>query len=131
MRTGNRSNVLLIELLIVILFFMLASTILVQVFGEAYARNAKAGASVHALTEVQSLADRIYMSEQPEELLDDLGFAAADEGGVFRKEYEDFQAEIRLETEERDGGLFRKGTVSAYYRDELLISLPCSRFCGE
>ena len=35
MRSEHRSNALLVELLIVILFFMLAAGVLVQVFGKA------------------------------------------------------------------------------------------------
>ena len=69
MRSQSRTNALLIELLIVILFFMLASTILVRVFGEAYRQSETAGVSVEALAGVQNLADRIYASGEPEELL--------------------------------------------------------------
>ena len=32
MKTGNRSNALLVELLIVVMFFMLSCTVLLQVF---------------------------------------------------------------------------------------------------
>ena len=44
MRNKNRSNVLLVEILIAVLFFMLSATVLVKVF--ATARNMTDGADV-------------------------------------------------------------------------------------
>ena len=43
MKTGNRSNALLVELLIVVLFFMLAATVLLQVFTGASDQGTRAG----------------------------------------------------------------------------------------
>ena len=62
MNTGKRSNVLLVELLIVILFFMIGSVILMQVFEKTYNQSQKAKAETTALAEGQSMADRLYQA---------------------------------------------------------------------
>ncbi len=133
MRSQSRTNALLIELLIVILFFMLASTILVRVFGEAYRQSETAGVSVEALAGVQNLADRIYAAGEPEELLLAEGFTedAAEEGETgtaYVKEYERYSVRVSLSAEPSGDGILRKGKVEAYYRGALLISLPCTGY---
>ena len=51
MGNRNRSNVLLVEILIAVLFFMLSATVLVQVFATARSMTRRAGVENRALTE--------------------------------------------------------------------------------
>ena len=60
MKKANRSNALLVELLIVVIFFMLASTVLLQVFTASSNQGKKAGAINDALVAAQNTADRLY-----------------------------------------------------------------------
>ena len=56
----NQLNTLLMEILIVVLFFALCSTVILDVFVGAHNQSARAGAQADALTAAQSLADRLY-----------------------------------------------------------------------
>ena len=51
MKSGNRSNALLVELLIVVMFFMLSSTVLLQVFSTARNQSRRAELMTDALEE--------------------------------------------------------------------------------
>ena len=55
----NQLNTLLMEILIVVLFFALCSTVILDVFVGAHNQSARAGAQADALTAAQSLADRL------------------------------------------------------------------------
>ena len=74
MKSGNRSNALLVELLIVVLFFMLSSTILLRVFSTAHQQNVRAGAITTALTEAQNVAEGLYAADDVEAELRKMGF---------------------------------------------------------
>ena len=79
MRTGNRSNALLVELLIVIMFFMLASTVLLQVFTTARAKSEMAGRTVIGLNQAQDILDKLYAGGSAEEVLTQNGFSLQSE----------------------------------------------------
>ena len=55
----NQLNTLLMEILIVVLFFALCSTVILDVFVGAHNQSARAGVQADALTEAQSLIDRL------------------------------------------------------------------------
>ena len=115
MKTNNRSNALLMELLIVIGVFMLAAALLMRLF-----------AGIHAvvLPAAQSQADRLYAAEEPEEALRQMGYVQADSGWVCQGEGYISTVTLRLgengwmdqELTVRDGG------------GEVLLTLPCSRW---
>ena len=75
MRSEHRSNALLVELLIVILFFMLAAGVLVQVFGKARNMSARSETVAAALSDAQNVADQLYAAPDAEAALTALGFA--------------------------------------------------------
>ena len=59
----NQLNTLLMEILIVVLFFALCSTVILDVFVGAHNQSARAGVQADALTEAQSLIDRLYAAD--------------------------------------------------------------------
>ena len=126
MKTGNQSRALLVELLIVVLFFMLASTVLLRVFAAANAQSAQAGRLTEALNAAQNLADRLYAAADPEAELKAMDFAPED--GVLRREDGAFLLEVSLAREARASGAFLRGEVRVYSDGERLVSLPCSRY---
>lgn len=125
MRSRPKSSALLMELLIVILFFMIASMILIRVFAAARLQSEKAEMITDSLSEAQNVADRLYVSEEPEILLESLGFSSQD--GVWVRDSGKYRMEALI-TEERDeAGIFRRQEVRVISEDEMLFSLPCSR----
>ena len=53
MRNNNRSNILLVEILIAVLFFMLSATVLMRVFVTARNMTVRSGVEAAALTDAQ------------------------------------------------------------------------------
>ena len=126
MKTHNRSNALLMELLLVILFFMLASTLLMRFFGGIHSLEARSGLIAAVAAEAQSQADRLYQAEDPEAELVSMGFQPADTEWTYTGE--GYRSTVTV-TPGEDGWTRRTLTV----RDsegEILITLPCSRWQG-
>jgi len=131
MKTNNRSNALLVELLIVVMFFMLSATVLLQVFMKARSQSLQAGALDDALNEAQNVADRLYTAPGGEAdtaaLLKEMGFDFDAAGGGFL-ERDEYKLLVYRNTEDRKAGLMDLYQVQAYQGDQLLFSLPVARY---
>lgn len=125
MRSRPKSSALLMELLIVILFFMIASMILIRVFAAARLQSEKAEMITDSLSEAQNVADRLYVSEEPEILLESLDFSSQD--GVWVRDSGKYRMEALIAEERDEAGIFRRQEVRVISEDEMLFSLPCSR----
>ena len=126
MKTGNRSNALLVELLIVVLFFMLAATVLLQVFSGASDQGSQAGRGIHALNAAQNAAERLYAAGEPEACLREMGFT--EDGGVWTRDDGEFILEAVTEKQERGAGIWHAQEVRVNVAGERLLTLPCSRY---
>ena len=112
----NRSNVLLVEILIAVLFFMLSAVILVRVFAAARNLSVRSGVETQALAEAQNVADLMLAAEDVETT-----YTLYIEGGAAPA----------------GNGALWEGVVRAYYRqqgedgirsDAELFALPCVRY---
>ena len=138
MRNRNRSNVLLVEILIAVLFFMLSATVLVRVFVTARNMTVRSGVESRALTDAQNVAETLYSADDVEAALEELQFASSH--GTWSKDCGDYTLYVNGETEPMGAGELWTGTVSAFYKlrnpddaraeDEELFSLPCTRYKG-
>ena len=129
MKTESRSSALLTELLIVVAFFLLASTVLLQVFAAARERSAQAERISAAVAEAQNVADSMYAGADSEETLRALGFT--DSGETWTRDDGDFLLTVTEERTEEAGGVMLHRSVSAAAPDgELLLTLPCSEWMG-
>ena len=130
MKAGNRSNALLVELLIVVMFFMLAATMLLQVFSKAYNLAENAEIKTRALNEAQNVADQMYHASseaQIIEALQDMGFDFDAASGAYL-EKDGYRLLVYRQTEERDAGIMHLNQVQAYQDDTLLFTLPVARY---
>ena len=130
MKTANRSNALLVELLIVVMFFMLSSTVLLQVFLTARSQSERAGNMTLALSDAQGVADRLYAAGDADAalaVLREMGFDfnAAGDSSLNRGDY---TLLVRRDTEDREAGLMHRYTVSACQGEDLLFTLPVARY---
>ena len=123
MKTRSRSNALLVELLIVVLFFMLAATVLMQVFAKARTMGSRARLTAEVTAEAQSMADRLYTAENPEKALADMGFTP--DGALWRCKGPGYITTVTL-TAAQDGFTRQELTVTDS-AGETLLTLPCSR----
>ncbi len=127
MRANNRSNVLLVELLIVVLFFMLASSVLLRVFATARSQSAKAENMAAAVAEAQNVADRIYTAADAKACLRDMGFT--DQDPLWTREDGAYSFEVTLSEEESGPGrLLRRLLIVRDASGEEWLRLPCSRY---
>ena len=69
MKQRSRANALLIELVLVIFFFMLGSTVLVRLFSDAKHKTVQARATNESIAIGQNIAEELYGAEDPEEWL--------------------------------------------------------------
>ena len=130
----NRSNVLLVEILIALLFFMLSATILVRVFASAREMSARSGVETRALAEAQNMADLIRVSEDVDAALEEQGFASSH--GVWTRDDGEYTLYVEGVPQPSENGALWQGTVRAYYKkrgegargDEELFALQCLRY---
>jgi len=139
MGNRNRSNVLLVEILIAVLFFMLSATVLLQVFAASRSLTVRAGVETRALAEAQSVADALIAAEDPEKALEDMAFTRSH--GAWTRGYGDYTLYVESAETPTDSGVMWQGGVRAFYslrvqdqarqEDEELFLLPCARYRGD
>lgn len=138
MRKKSASNVLLVEILIAVLFFMLSATVLVRVFVGARNMTVRSGVQSAAIAEAQNVAETIYAAEDVDQLLADMEFRNSH--GAWSKDCGDYTLYVVGTSEPTGAGELWSGTVSAFYKlrnpdaarmeDEELFSLSCARYKG-
>jgi len=126
MRTNRRSNALLVELLIVVMFFMLAFSVLLQVFAAARGQSERAGQITRALAGAQNVADRLYAAEDAEEELAAMGFAGQD--GLWAREEDGLETLVSSAIEESGAGALLRAEVRVLAGGDELVSLPLARY---
>ena len=136
MRNRNGSNVLLVEILIAVLFFMLSATVLVKVFVAARNMTVRSGVESAAVVEAQNVAETLYVAEDIDKTLSEMGFSSSH--GAWSKDCGDYSLYVMGAYHEAGAGSLWTGEVSAFYKlrnpdnarqeDEQLFSLACTRY---
>ena len=138
MKSGNRSNVLLVEILIAVLFFMLSATVLVQVFITARNMTVRSGVESVAIAEAQNVAETIYAADDIDEALSAMSFRNM--SGAWSKDCGDYSLVVYGDETPTEAGRLWSGTVTAFYQQGVqtvetlgegeLFSLTCIRYKG-
>ena len=126
MKEGGRANALLVELLLVIFFFMISAAILAQVFADAKLKSRTAQATNSAMLEGQNIAEDLYGADDPEAVLNEYGFAEKD--GVWVLEKKGYILQVTPKDEQTGTGMLRTYEVAGIEGDKTLITLPSTRF---
>ena len=126
MKSRSRSNTLLIELLLVIFFFMCSAAILVQVFANAKLKSRTAHAINASMLDAENIAEDLYSTDDPDAVLADYGFTA--ENGNWELQKDGYLLKVALKTEETESGTLRSYEVSGIEGEQTLITLPATRF---
>ena len=74
MNKSRNQNVLLVEIMIAVLFFMLCSGVLLETFMAAREYERRSFTETEALIDMQSISEKMYASDDAEEVLRDSGF---------------------------------------------------------
>ena len=126
MRNANKSNALLVELLIVVLFFMLSSTVLLQVFSTARSQSALSGKLISASNAAQDAADRLYAAQDAESMLAETGWTR--ENDLWRLPGDDYDLTVSLSREQQPFGELLRYQVRAVSGEQTLVELPGARY---
>ncbi len=122
-----QGNILLIELLIVILFFSLSQVVMVRVFASAHEKSHSSVQLRHGLLACQDVAEQLSVSEEPDALLLRLDFSG-DDGSYFRCDERGFDVYVQVSREDTAAGTLISSTVSARQDDREIVSLPVSLY---
>ena len=122
-----QGNILLIELLIVILFFSLSQVIMVRVFASAHEKSHESVQLRHALMACQDVSEQLSVSEEPSALLLSQDFSGGD-GSYFRCDEHGFDLYVYCQREETPAGTLLSSTVTARKDDTEILSLPVSLY---
>jgi hypothetical protein len=126
MRDGHRANALLVELLLVILFFMLGSTTLVEIFADAKHKSLQARAMNAAVMEAENISDDLYGADDPEKVLADLGFTKENDSWILTEK--EYTLTVTQKDEETENGVLRIFTIDGRGDGKDLFSLPSTRY---
>ncbi len=126
MKEGSRANALLVELLLVIFFFMISAAILVQVFADAKLKSRTAHATNASMLEAQNIAEDLYAAEDPDAVLNAYGFAEKD--GAMILEKDGYFLKVTVREQETESGVLKTYDVSGVEGDKTLLTLPSTRF---
>ena len=126
MKSNNHSNALLVELLIVVLFFMISATVLLRIFADARFQSSRAELLAAATVQAQNIAEQLYAADDREALLPALGFSEQEDGWLLAGD--DYTIRVVLSEEERTGGTLHLDRVRIEAGEETLLTLPCVRY---
>ena len=124
MKHHSHSNALLVELLIVVLFFMLASTVLLQLFTAARTQSQKAEDLSAATFHAQNIAETLYSGQGDGQ--GDGSFVSS--GKRFSLPGSALTASVESAAEQMEAGTLTRYTISIFSGDELVYALPGARY---
>ena len=126
MRNGKKQSALLVEIIIAVLFFALSATVILQTFAAAYRQGVYASTCNNAMAEAQNLAGRLYVSDEPEALLEAEGFQA--EGNVWSMDSDRYTLQVAFETTATAAGELYSVQITAVRNGEPILEIPCARY---
>ena len=127
MKKHSTANILLMELLVVILFFMLCVSTLVEVLGLARGKSAFARAQNDAMLKVENLESVIRESDGTANTLKENGFA--EKGDEWTLTEETFILHAVIAEEKTEAGTLETVTFTAQRPDGTgLLELPVKRY---
>lgn len=133
MKERDRANTLLLEILIALLFFAIASAAIVKVFAGAWELTGRTERRAALLAEAQETAERLYAADDAEVLLTERGFAQNKASGMWERGENNALLQVKVAFSEGATGTMRLCSVTGTelngaQRTEKLFELPIDRF---
>ena len=123
-----KGNMVLIELIIAVFFFALSQAVILQVFAASQKANTNSIQLSRALFCAQDAAESLSSSDDPEQVLLDLGFQKAD--GAYQLTEEGFSVRATILREELASGSLVTVTLTGLQQDTELFSFPAASYQG-
>jgi len=129
-KTASKPNALLIELLIVLLFFALSAVVILQVFMGARDKSVRSGVDSAALMTAEDIAERLYASNLDAEnfFVEDGWMVADGHSKEIQVAGRDIRYVVRIETAKEQAGYLEEATLTAYDGDREVLTLPIIRY---
>lgn len=124
---NSRGNMLLIELVIVLIFFSLSQAVILQVFGMAQRKTEQSRVTNAALAMAQDVADALCFADSPDDALLSMRFAGAD-GRYVYDGGDGFDLYADVGREETGAGAMLTVSLRAVRGDRELFVLPAARY---
>ena len=121
MKNHSHSNALLVELLIVVLFFMLASTVLLQLFTAARTQSQRAEDLSEATLLAQNLAEGLHGDGSS-------GNVPLSSDGRISFPGSSLTASVESSSQQTEAGTLTYYTVNIYSGDDLIYTLPSANY---
>lgn len=118
MKKSQGMNALLIELVIVLFFFILSFTVLAQVYAYAYRTENNTALQSEALFEARNLCARLRVQEDPERFLQAEAAKKTENGYVFA--CDGYELLVACEPEQMESGIYYRIRVDARQGENLL-----------
>ena len=127
----SKPNAILIELVIVLLFFSLSAAVILQLFMAAHEKSVRGDVNSEALMMAEDLADRFYVSPlEAQAFFAQDGWSAAD--GGFEKVGEAGSRSLRFaisgETRDTQVGALDDYLLAVYDGEMEIVALPVLRY---
>lgn len=129
MKKNGGMNALLIELVIVLFFFILSFSVLAQVYTHAYLTENQAALESRALFEGKNVAALLAVGKNPETQLKEQGFEQTDKG--WEKAFDGYALLVHAQKTEKETGVWWEMDVSALQEENVLFTLPAPCYIGE
>lgn len=104
MKKSQGMNALLIELVIVLFFFILSFTVLAQVYAYTYRTESTAALQNEALFEARNLSARMRAEGQPERFLQQEASEKTENGYLFP--YDGYTLRVTCQPEQKEFGIY-------------------------
>lgn len=127
MSRNGRSNTLLVELTIVLFFFSLAATVILNMFLTANDLSASGKATNVALYMAEDLAEALCASDNPDALLAEEGFARS--GDRYERTADGMHVAVRVTTSAQEAGTLFSAALEVAREgdaDAVLSALPAT-----
>lgn len=125
-----KGNMLLIELVIVLLFFSLSSAVLLQVFAKAQQINTNSRIANEALLAAENAAETLCASSDAKQALIALGFEKASESFYTLTSDAGYRLTASLRRLTQPSGVQMMVDLQAFRGDTSLFTLPAARYTG-
>lgn len=125
-----KGNMLLLELIIVILFFSLGQLVVVRLFAGAHEKAENSVLLADALLCCEDVAERLRTEDDPDGALLAMGFAGSSGQYVLSRE-EGFDVSVHLSRRKGPSGELLQAEVAARAKGRELLSLPAARYLAK
>lgn len=126
MNKSRNQNVLLVEIMIAVLFFMLCSGVLLETFMAAREYERRSFMETEALIDMQSISEKMYASENAEDVLRDSGFVQED--GKWLLDMGEYMFEAEIGEEMTEAGFVRTTVIRTLRDGQTVMEIPGARY---